>query len=359
MISKIYSFLSSAKLAIALLVIILACCVAGVTIWRGVEAGRVIFGTLWFNGLLVLLVVNVACCFFPRMWGRGLTFVSVGMILFHLSFLAILGGIVYNSSFYFRGHIRLTEGEVLPNGQPESYDFVEHGRFFDYSQLKGDTTLIRMHAGYKLEGANKRVGYEIAVGEGPSKKQGIVYITQDLEYNGFSYYNDKEGYSILVVLFDKQGRELYGAHVPLQSLRQKDDTYLYTTGTREGPGSFPFPHDPEQPLFALQIAYLPDPNKERAGEVFFQVWPLHAAHAPGSEEALAEGKAPIGERFDAGDYYLLPVEVRYWVGMTVRHEPGKPIVLTSLWVGLGGMVITFIGRIRKRRIDKAVISEKR
>jgi hypothetical protein len=352
MISKIYSFLSSAKLAIALLVIILACCVAGVTIWRGVEAGRVIFGTLWFNGLLVLLVVNVACCFFGRIWGRKVTVVSAGMILFHLSFVSIFGAIIYNSLYYFRGEIRLTEGEVLPNNRPESYDLVEHGRFFDYSQLRGDTTLIRMYAGYKVEGANKRVGYEIAVGEGPSKIQGIIYATQDLEYNGFSYYNDREGYSVLIVLFDKRGRELYGAHVPLQSLKQKDDTYLYTTGTREGPGSFPFPHDPEQPLFALQIAYLPDPNKERAGNVFFEVWPLHEADVPSGGKALAKGTAAIGERFDAGDYYLSPVEVRYWVGMNVRHEPGKPIVLASLWVGLGGMVITFIGRIRRRRAER-------
>ena len=83
-IRKIYKFLSSVKLAMVLLITILACCVAGVTIWRGAEAGRLIFGTLWFNGILSLLVVNVAFCFFPRMWGRRLTLVSFGMILFHL-----------------------------------------------------------------------------------------------------------------------------------------------------------------------------------------------------------------------------------------------------------------------------------
>ena len=94
---KIYNFFASAKLAMALLVIILSCCLAGVTIWRGIEAGRVIFGTLWFNGLLVLLVINVACCFFGRIWGRRVTVISFGMILFHISFVFMFLGIIYNS----------------------------------------------------------------------------------------------------------------------------------------------------------------------------------------------------------------------------------------------------------------------
>src|SRR6266567_146413 len=88
---KVYGFLASAKLAMALLVAILGSCVAGVTIWRGVRAGEVIFSSLWFNGLLVLLVVNVACCFFGRVWGRKVTLVSFGMILFHLSFVSKIG----------------------------------------------------------------------------------------------------------------------------------------------------------------------------------------------------------------------------------------------------------------------------
>ncbi|MBI5099398.1 MAG: cytochrome c biogenesis protein ResB [Nitrospirae bacterium] len=344
---KIHAFLTSAKLAMFLLVTILTCCVIGVTIFRDKRAWDMIFSTLWFNGLLVLLVVNVAFCFFSRIWGRKLTLVSLGMILFHLSFVAILGGIIYNSLFYFRGLIRLTEGETLPNGELQSYDSSDRGRFFNLSKLKGETTLIKMHTMYKVDGDDKRAAYEIAVGEGSLKKQGIIYITKNLDYRGFRYYNDKEGYSLLIMLYDKLGRELYGAYVPLQSLKQKDDTYLYTTGTKDGPGDFPFPQDSSKPLFTLQAAYVPTPIKELSGDAFFKVWPL--VDARHEEKAIAEGKAAIGEMFDAGDYYLSVREVRYWVGMNVRYDPGLPIVLASLWVGLSGVVITFIGRILKRK----------
>jgi len=353
---SIYSYLASVKLAIALLIIILVCCVIGVTIVRGARAGALIFGTIWFNGLLVLLVVNVAFCFFGRIWGRRVTMISLGMILFHLSFVAMLGGVVYNSLFYFRGTIRLTEGETLPSSDLQSYDAFDHGRFFAYSKLQGETTLIKMHRDYSVDGADKQVAYEVAVGEGLSKKQGLIYVTHKLDNNGFDYFRDKEGYSLLIMLYNNLGKELYGAHVPLQSLKQKDESYLYTTGTKEGPGPFPFPQDPLKPLFDLQVAYRPSllKGRERAGEAFYQVWTLQGDDLGPGGHAVVERKAAIGSRVKVGGYYLEAKEVRYWVGMNVRYEPGKPIVLTSLWVGLGGMILTFIGRTRRSRFDEKV-----
>jgi len=347
MVRKIYRFLSSARLAMVLFVAILVCCVTGVTIYRGEEAGSRIFSTLWFNALLVMLVVNVAFCFFPRMWGRKLTFISTGMILFHFSFVAILGGIVYNSLFYFRGMIRLTEGETLPNGKLETYDFTRRGRFFDLTKLKGETKLIRMHTNYRVDGENKRVAYEIAVGEKNFDTREIIYITKHLDYRGFRYFCDREGYTVLVVLYDKLRKELYGGYYPLQSLKQKDGSYLYTTGTKDGPQSIPYPYDRPQPLISLQAAYHPSKIKERGGEAFFQVWPIDEMGRAKGEKPLAEGKAPLGEMFDAGDYYLSLKEVRYWTAMFVRYDPGLPIVLASLWMGLVGMVITFVGRLRQ------------
>jgi cytochrome c biogenesis protein ResB len=345
----IYDFFASARLAMALLVIILACCLFGTTILRGEQAWILIFNTLWFNCLLALLIVNVACCFFGRIWHRKLTVISFGMILFHLSFVAIFCAIIYNSLFFFEGSMRLTEGETLPNGTLESYDRVRQGRFFNYSHLKGETTLIKMHTGYSVKGDDKRAAYEIEVGEHNTKKKDIIYITHNLDYNGFKYLPDKEGYSTLIFLHDKQGQDLYGAHVPLQSLKQKDNSYLYTSGNKNGPGRFAFPQESGKPLYYLQVAYRTSPLKERDGEAFFEVWPYATADVYQGEKPLASGKVAIGKKFDAGDYKLSVKEIRYWVGMKLRYDPGKPIVLTSLWVGLAGMIITTIGRIRGSR----------
>lgn len=348
-----YDFLASARLAMALLVTILACCVVGVTVWQGAEAGRMIFGTIWFNALLVLLVVNVACCFFGRVWRRRITVVSFGMILFHLSFVSILIGVVYNSLFHFRGMIRLTEGEALPSGDQHSYENIEKGRFFSFSHFKGETALIKMHAGYKVSGKDKRAAYEISVGESANRKQGIIYITNKLTHHGVDYFNDREGYSLLVVLSDRQGRVLYGGHLPLQSIRQRDENFRYSTAYRDGeklsPVPIVFPALPEKPLMALQVEYLPSKLQERAGDVQFQLFPLDAQGPSPILKPYADEKVPIGRQVAVGEYVLSAPEVRYWVGMVVRYEPGKPIVLASLWAGLAGMIITTLGRMLRGR----------
>lgn len=363
MIFRIYRFLSSSKLAIGLLIALFACCIVGVTIIRGERAWSLIFRTAWFNGLLVLLVVNVAFCFFSRVWGRKLTLVSFGIILFHLSFVAIFAGIVYNSLFYFRGEIRLTEGETLPSGDPQSYDSIDYGRFFDLSRLRGETRLIRLHSDYKVNGENKKWAYEIEVGEEGMKKGGMVYITNHLSHNGFRYFRNKEGFSLLIVLHNVKGEPLARQFIPLQSLKQKNGDMLYTSGSSRGPGNFPFPYPDGRntPAMYLQVAYYPDPKKPVAGKIVFQVWPLNYERAADGREEIKpakESKATIEEKFDFGGYRVSVEEVRYWSSMSVRYDPGQPIVLTSLWVGLAGIVITFIGRLRKGRSGRLSESEK-
>ncbi|GAW68851.1 hypothetical protein GPEL0_01f5383 [Geoanaerobacter pelophilus] len=351
MLRKIYDFLASAKLAMVLLVAILICCLVGVTLFRGQRAGELIFDTLWFNLLLVMLIVNVACCFFGRIWGRRITLISFGMILFHLSFVAMFIGIIYNSLFFFRGAMRLTEGETVQNGERQSYDAVTRGRFFNVRWLKGETTLNAMHLGYKLDGIDKKRAYDITVGEGDDKKQEVIYLTKNLDYRGFKFFPDQEGYTVLTVLYDKQGKELYGAYLPLQSLKHDGKSSFYTTGTKEGPGSMAFPYAPEKPVFDLQVAYRPDPVKEKAGNAFFMVKPLGSVFDKMDQDSFEKSKTALGEKFPAGDYYLSPKEVRYWVSMKVSYEPGQIVVLSSLWVGLFGMIVTTVGRIMKGRRD--------
>lgn len=338
-----YAILTSPKLAIGILLVVLGCCLVGVTAVRGVRAGELIFATLWFNGLLVLLAVSSAAAFFSRIWQRKLTLVSVGMIVFHLSFMAVLGGVVVNSLYSFKGLMRLTEGETLPNDQLESYDTIEAGRFFDPGRLRGETTLVKMHTGYQVDGSNKRAAYEIEVGPPGAVQRAIIYITEYSDFDGIRYFCAKEGYSILLVLSDKAGQERYGLHVPLQSLRQPDGSYLYATGTASGPGAIAFPQPPEHPIGELELTYFPG-QVERTGQVHFKLLPLGAMGLPPAEW---KGLVAVGEPFDAGENRLLAREIRYWVGMDVRYDPGLPVVFGGLVTGLVGMVLTFVGRLRQ------------
>lgn len=344
----VYDFLASAKLAMLLLVAILACSLAGVTIIREKQAWENIFNTLWFNGLLILLVINVACCFFGRIWGRRVTLISFGMILFHLSFVTLFLGIIYNSLFYFRGTIRMTEGETLPNSDPLSYDEINKGRFFDFKALSGEASLIKMHTAYKAEGMDKRAAYEVEIRNGAYKKREKIYVTKHLDNRGVKYFPDKEGYSLLTVMYDTGGRELYGAYVPLQSLRNALGELVYTTGSKDRPAAIPYPPAPAIAKVNMNVTYLPDKELNRGGEAYFDLYPAETGGAA-STKPFAAGRAKIGEKIAVGSLMMSAKEVRYWTAMAVRYEPGQPIILTSLWVGLFGTTLTTLARMFKKR----------
>lgn len=413
---RIYDLLASAKLAMLLLVAILLSCLFGAILFKEQQARQLVFGSLWFNGILVLLVVNTACCFFGRMWKRKLTVVSFGMILFHLSFVAMFVAIVFNSLFSFNGILRLTEGETLSNRDPKSYDSANPGLFFSYSRLKGETTLLKVHRGYIVDGDDRKIAFDLELADGGTEKRGTVYINNKFSYKGVDYLREQEGYSLLTIVNDRKGNELHGAHIPLQSYRQNDGSYIYGSGTKAGPGWFGFPPVNGTPLFNLQLEYFTENRRDRDGRVRLKVWPLvrtggghagspssgathhadggqvespmagvsHAGggsgqavnphdggamqasdsgmhvpapaggamnHAGGGEmgKPVADATVNVAEKVAFGEYQLTAAEVRYWVAMNVRYNPGKPVVLASLWVGLAGMIMTTIGRIWKRR----------
>jgi len=299
MLGKLYDFLASAKLAMALLIIILIVCTAGATFLSGEKGVKYVFSSFWFNSLLILLVFNIACCFSGRILRRRLTIVSFGMILFHVSFVTILLGVVYNSLFYFRGTIRLTEGETLRSGDAFSYDRFEHGRFFSFLRVRGETKLIQVHHGYKVGNENKRAAYEIEVGDGGDKKTGIIYVTHNLTHKGFTYYPEVEGYSLFVMLADASGKDIYGAHVPLQSLKQKDGSFMYVTGSKEGASPFPFPQEHIQPFMGLLLGFVPSAAMDRSGLVSYKAYPIIGDNFKIADKPLLEGQVKSGDSFSA------------------------------------------------------------
>ena len=351
---KVFDSLRSKTLALALMIAILISAVIGTAILPE-QAGRtLVFDSLWFNTLLILLTLNTACCFVSRI-RRGWDLVSAGMILFHLSFVAIFVGIVIDSLFYYKGVMRLTEGESVEMSDANAYDEEYWGRFFDHSAMRGGVTFHRMHTDYREDGLKKGPANEISIVDGDRRVRDIIYPTRHLTFNGFKFFRGTDGFSPLFVLYDRRGREIYGAYTALQSFQQKDKSFVYATGTKkDGPGSAEFPQMPGMPpLFKIQFIYhLP---KLRGGfsEASFKVWEYDKAARNGQGALVYEGRASMGEKISFRGYSLSMNEVRYWASMDVLYNPGQPIVLVSLWVSMSGIVMTFIGR--RRRGGKASV----
>ena len=124
---KIINFFSSVKLAVTLLIAIIAASVVGTFIPQSLDATDYIqkFGSYtyklfyilgitdiyhcwWFVGLLVLFALNLLVCTFMRLKFLNK---SIGLIITHLSILIILGGSIISAVFGERGMMSLEEGK--------------------------------------------------------------------------------------------------------------------------------------------------------------------------------------------------------------------------------------------------------
>jgi cytochrome c biogenesis protein ResB len=91
--------LASARLTLALFIIILLSCVVGVILPSELGKGAV-FSSLWFNGVLVLLIVNIVFCIFKRI--KVLRLSKIGTTVFHISLVLLFSGVVYNQLFFLK-----------------------------------------------------------------------------------------------------------------------------------------------------------------------------------------------------------------------------------------------------------------
>jgi len=356
MFNKIVNFLASTKLALVLLTVIFLSSVVGVLLPRAIGK-EAVFASLWFNFLLVLLIVNIVFCITKRTSVLRLS--QTGTTIFHVGLVLLFVGVVYDQLFYFEGAIRLTEGETLNCGERASWDRIKMGSFFRISKLNelGPLYFHKLHVAYREEGKYRGEAVELAVGEDVQQgRRRIIYTPHPLKYNGFEFYRDKnDGFSPLFVLRDMKGKVLYGAYAPLQSIPQKDGTYLYRSGRASAPGSFGFPQDPELPrVFNLQTTYYPDKMKHMTGKVSFQIW--KALPDGNSSEELYNGKAAFGERVRAGDYTLSMDEVRYWTNINVTYRPGLGLIFGSFWIAFGGLILNVILKTATRARKESVVT---
>jgi hypothetical protein len=347
---KIVVFFRSKYLAIALMATI-AVVILGATIFlKPYIAQQSVFTSLWFNALLVLLVVNTAFCFFSRLGGRTWDLAFTGVVVFHLSFVMLFLAVAYDRLFFFQGTVRLTEGETLSLSDRASYDNPLWGRFFIPARtLKGNITLHRIEPNHIVDGRNKGAACELEIGTGPADVvRGFTYVTDHLDYNGFRFFRDQGGFSPCLSLYDETGNDIYGACFSLQSIRQQDGKFRYTTGSPHGPEPILFPQSPVQPLFYLLTEYFPIPKNERKGNVRFTVMPLEGNHRSLPRPEF-EGQTSLDEKIRIGKHSLALREIRYWVNLEVRYNPGLPLILASMWLGLGGIIVTAFAKLIRKK----------
>lgn len=128
---KIFKFFASVRLAIPLLALLMIFLGAGTIIEsrHGADAARLlIYDSIWFGFLLVLIAVNLAAAAFDRMpWQKK----HIGFVITHLGIILILIGSLVTQKKMVDGQIILAEGETehrITLSQPVLYIHSEETR---------------------------------------------------------------------------------------------------------------------------------------------------------------------------------------------------------------------------------------
>lgn len=108
----IFKFFASVKLAIMLLVFMIAVLAAGTIIesYHGADAAKItVYDSVWFSIFLILLAVNLAAAAFDRFpWKKK----HIGFVITHLGIIVILGGSLVTQKTMVDGQMALAEGET-------------------------------------------------------------------------------------------------------------------------------------------------------------------------------------------------------------------------------------------------------
>lgn len=302
-----------------------------------------IYSSYPFYIIIILLVFNLLYCmsgrvrflfedsaesgrFFSRT-GLGL----MGSLLFHLSIVVVIAGVVYDVSTRMKGKLIITQGQEVTESH-DSYIHVDEAPLF-----------LEKHSFFKMILKDVSIEFKNGVVVDMMAKMGIVdrnisrdyavRVNQPLQYRSTMLVMQKYGFAPLVTLVNPEGTKDVDVYLSLapRETRGSVEDFFKVPGTD----------------MVLTIRLYPDAEIKdnimirtltpelRAPKLVVQF----DRHIDGGKikERLFKGIINPGETVEFKGYKLRVGDIRYWVQFDVTREPGKKIVYTGFWMGVAGI----------------------
>lgn len=230
--------------------------------------------------------------------------------LFHLCFFLILMGSVIGIYTRFVGMVSVAEGESF-NGEPQKYKQPLRPPLTGGLPDVG-FTVIRVVP--EISGKTPlQLTAEIADREGKRHK---IQINKPYNSGAVSCVLKKPGIAPLLILHDRNGKELDGAYLRLDVLEGKEDTFSF--------GGYRF----KAHFFS---DYAREGDKDISKSLEFKN-PVLRLTAFDGERMIGTGTLKVGESFAIGDKSITFAEMPFWVLIQVVKEQGEGLVYFSLFL---------------------------
>ncbi len=306
-----------------------------------------VFHSIPFLVVILLLALNTLTCTllyfvkeggFSSLKGPG-SAKRVGFIVLHLSLLILFAGGFYSTAVRMDGYLVLTEGQRLKE---------ERG---SYTRFAAGPLRRKKHRGFFLHLDNVQVEYQqgrypVAITshiEIHEKRRKVVEtaikVNHPFTYRGIDFTQDETGFSPRLLIREKAGRRVlvdsfialktfregksreYRDFLPLPFFKKRVIVTLYPAFTREKGQVKKSGEEPKNPLLLIEM-------EENPGQV------VHREYIP------MKGSVVLG------DYTLTFAGLRRWSSFKVVDDPGYPIVMLALWLGIGAILLRYIPDLR-------------
>lgn len=305
------------------------------------------FNSIPFIVIIIILGINTLTCTLNHFIKRGGiaclkgpdAIKNMGFVLLHLSLILLLAGGAWSASARLDGFIVLTEGQGFKE---------EHGH---YIRLVEGPLRREKHKGFLLSLEKVHITYRqgkyptemtaaIKVGPAPNRMTAAeISVNYPLTYKGVDFTLDQVGFSPRLVIRDgKSGRILINSFVALKTFRYGPN--------REYRDFLPLPIFKNRVIVTLYPAHRTIEKKiEKTGEEPENPILLIEIEDNNGKVILTR-HLPFNGKTSVGDHIFEFIGLRRSASFRVVEDPGYPLVLTAIWLGLLALILRYAPDLR-------------
>ncbi len=245
-----------------------------------------------------------------------------GSILFHLSILLIIIGIITNYLYKFNGVYSLTEGQSVRDVQAD-YFRIFKGPLYAGDSGRFSLRLDKVHDDFKIGDATTEAADILFMPSGVNQHTTSTILTnKPLKWKNLElHFGQVTGYSPEITFSDSSGNQLFKSFVRLAT-RKLEGKKVYSD----------YILLPDHQL-KIGVEFVPNDSSQFYIKVANET------------ELLYDGVLIEGDTARFSDYAVTIPSLRRWCYIDVVESPFLWMVFTGFWTAIAGLVIGFIPRL--------------
>ena len=253
-----------------------------------------------------------------------------GTPLFHVCILIVLLAVFAGKAGRMEGAMELVEGQMLTESH-QNYVILNEGALFGEDHQGFGIRLEKFYPDYReADGPPRGMASKLSIIEdGQIVEEGVVYSNRYIVYKGVSIYQSEYGFAPLLIMTDKDGREITGSYVVT---KDEAGTGVYSSSFFAGDTGI-----------EGDVVVYPGALNEYSSEYGVDIpdEPQIALRLYVGDQVIFDDTLGLNESVNLGDISVGFYDLKYWSWFYVVKDQGTYVVFAGLFFGTIGLAFAF------------------